>query len=85
MKKSFFPIGLIAFAVVIFFFLGGGTFAAEQKILKVVSTETDPNSIAVAKEIIAAYEREHPNVKIDYEEIAYGDIIKRSMASAMSG
>lgn len=84
MRKFFSFVSLAVIVIAILFVFNSGAFA-EQKNIKVVSTETDPNSRAVAKEIIAAYEKEHPNVKVDYEEISYGEIVKRSMAAAMSG
>jgi len=64
---------------------GAGPFVrrarAQTKTVRLLTTETDPNSVRVLRELIGEYERGTPGVKIEPEFLSWGDIYPKLMAA----
>jgi multiple sugar transport system substrate-binding protein len=65
--------------------VAGGPFVkratAQTKTVRVLTTETDPNSIRVLKEQIVEYEQATPGVKIEPEFLSWGDMYPKIVAA----
>jgi multiple sugar transport system substrate-binding protein len=55
--------------------------AAQTKTVRFLTTETDPNSVRVLKELIADYEQATPGVKIEAEFLSWGDMYPKIVAA----
>ncbi len=62
--------------------LAGG---ASGKTISVWHTEPNPRSVAVIKEIIEAFEKANPGVKVEQEAIAWGDLDAKMQAALAAG
>ena len=54
---------------------------AQTKTIRVLTTETDPNSVRVLKELIAEYEQTNPGIKIEPEFLSWGDMFPKLMSA----
>jgi multiple sugar transport system substrate-binding protein len=59
--------------------------AAEDKLVRVWHTETDPGSQQAIANIIKRFEARHPGVKIQAEALAWGDLEGKIMAALAAG
>jgi ABC-type glycerol-3-phosphate transport system substrate-binding protein len=59
--------------------------SAADKVVRVMTTETDPKTQAALKEIVAEYERAHPGVRVAVEFSSWSDINKKLLASLAAG
>ena len=60
-------------------------YGASKIPLKVTSTEGDTASITLAKQVIADYQKLHPEVDVSYENVSSSEIVQRSLAAAAAG
>ena len=58
---------------------------AQEKVVRVMTTETDPKTQAALKDIIAEFEKAHPGVKVSAEFASWSDINKKLVASLAAG
>ena len=54
---------------------------AQTKVVRLLTTETDPNSVRVLKELIGEYEQTNPGVKIEPEFLSWGDMYPKLLAA----
>ena len=54
---------------------------AQTKIIRLLTTETDPNSVRVLKELIAEYEQTNPGIKIEPEFLSWGDMYPKLLGA----
>lgn len=55
--------------------------SAQVKTVRLLTTETDPNSVRVLKELAAEYEKGNPGVKIEPEFLSWNDIYPKLMGA----
>jgi multiple sugar transport system substrate-binding protein len=55
--------------------------AAQTKTIRFLTTETDPNSVRVLREMIAEHEQTTPGVKIEPEFLSWGDMYPKLLAA----
>jgi ABC-type glycerol-3-phosphate transport system substrate-binding protein len=80
MTRSFWKaLGLTAALLV------GGSGNAADKVVRLMTTETDPKTQAALREIIGDYERARPGVKVQPEFASWSDINKKLLASIAAG
>ena len=60
-------------------------YAGSKIPLKVTSQEGDPTSIMLAKQVIADYEKAHPEVEITFENVPPEEMTRRALAAAAAG
>jgi len=65
--------------------VSAGTSWGAEKVVRLMTTETDPNSVAALKGIIAEYQAAHRDVSIQPEFVAWSDIYKRLVATQAAG
>jgi multiple sugar transport system substrate-binding protein len=58
---------------------------AAEKVVRLMTTETDPKTQAALKDIIAEYEKARPGVKVTAEFASWSDINKKLLASLAAG
>ncbi|NIO03910.1 MAG: extracellular solute-binding protein, partial [Proteobacteria bacterium] len=80
-KKS---IGVIGF-VVLFLVVFGGVALAAEKVIHVWHTETNPLSREAIANIVARFEAQHPDIKVEAEALAWGDLEGKIMAALAAG
>jgi len=76
-----------------FFFLVGmiilsgpfSAFAAKKKVVHIWHTEPNPKTVRVMKDIIADFEKLHPDIKIEQEPIRWTDLGAKLMAALAAG
>lgn len=61
------------------------TAPAAEKVVRVMTTETDPKTQAALKDIIAEFEKSRPDVKVAAEFASWSDINKKLLASLAAG
>lgn len=54
---------------------------AQVKTVRLLTTETDPNSVRVLKELIAEYEQATPGIKVEPEFLSWGDMYPKILAA----
>lgn len=59
--------------------------AAQKRVVRVMTTETDPNSVSALKQIIEEYQRLKPDVVVQPEFLGWSDIFKRLVAAKAAG
>lgn len=62
-----------------------GPAPAADKVIRLMTTETDPKTQAALKEIIAEWEKTKPGVKVEPEFASWSDINKKLLASIAAG
>jgi multiple sugar transport system substrate-binding protein len=75
---------LRALAVLVLFSLGLHA-NAQQKVVRVWHTETQPNSQEAMRNIAKRFEAQNPGVKVEVEALAWGDLEPRIMSSLAAG
>jgi len=55
--------------------------AADTKTIRLITTETNANSVKILKDQIAAYEKDHPKIKVTSEFLSWGDVYPKIMAA----
>jgi ABC-type glycerol-3-phosphate transport system substrate-binding protein len=63
----------------------GGTSLAAQKVINVWHTETNPVSRKAVANIVERFEKLHPDIKVEAEALAWGDLEGKIMASLAAG
>ncbi|HJS76786.1 MAG TPA: extracellular solute-binding protein [Burkholderiales bacterium] len=58
---------------------------AQQKVIRVWHTETQPNSQEAMRNIAKRFEAKNPGVKVEVEALAWGDLEPRIMSSLAAG
>jgi len=81
-KKAFFGVICLSALVVL---LMSGAVMAEPKVIHVWHTETNPASRAAIANIIQRFEKLHPDIKVEAEALAWGDLEGKIMASLAAG
>jgi ABC-type glycerol-3-phosphate transport system substrate-binding protein len=61
------------------------TASAQEKVVRVWHTETEPQTVKAFNDIARRFEAKHPGVKIEAEGLAWGDLEGRIMASLAAG
>ena len=64
---------------------GLGPVSAQDKVVQVWHTETNPQSKEAVANIIKRFEASHPGIKIEAEALAWGDLEGKIMASLAAG
>ena len=82
MSKRWFVATMV---VVLAVALAAGGAPAQEKVVRVMTTETDPKTQAALKEIIAEFEKTRPGVKVSAEFASWSDINKKLVASLAAG
>ncbi|MFQ6078180.1 MAG: ABC transporter substrate-binding protein [Thermodesulfobacteriota bacterium] len=72
-------------SVCLFLLILGGTTLAAQKVINVWHTETNPLSRKAVANIVARFEKLHPDIKVEAEALAWGDLEGKIMASLAAG
>ena len=72
-------------AVVLIVGLAVSSAPAQEKVVRLMTTETDPKTQAALKEIIAEFEKAHPGVRVSAEFASWSDINKKLVASLAAG
>ncbi len=80
-KKYLVTIGFVC----LFLMMLGGTALAAKKVIHVWHTETNPVSRKAVANIVARFEALHPDIKVEAEAIAWGDLEGKIMASLAAG
>ena len=80
-KKYIITIGFVC----LFLMMLGGTALAAKKVIHVWHTETNPVSRKAVANIVARFEALHPDIKVEAEAIAWGDLEGKIMASLAAG
>jgi len=62
-----------------------GTAMAEDKVVRVWHTETNPGSVKAMAEIVARFEKSHPGIRIEAEALAWGDLEGKIQAALAAG
>ena len=75
---------LRALAVVVLLSLGLPA-NAQQKVIRVWHTETQPNSQEAMRNIAKRFEAQNPGVRVEVEALAWGDLEPRIMSSLAAG
>jgi ABC-type glycerol-3-phosphate transport system substrate-binding protein len=63
----------------------GGTALAAKKVIHVWHTETNPASREAIANIVARFEAKHPDIKVEAEALAWGDLEGKIMAALAAG
>jgi multiple sugar transport system substrate-binding protein len=71
--------------VCLFLMILGGTSLAAKKVINVWHTETNPVSRKAVANIVARFEKLHPDIKVEAEALAWGDLEGKIMASLAAG
>lgn len=79
-KKTQFIFSFMAIFVIILV-ANPTVFAAGIKKFRLLTTETDPNSVEVLKAFIAEYEVDNPDVKVEPEFLSWNDMFPRLIAA----
>lgn len=58
-----------------------GRATAQTKSVRLLTTETDPNSVRALKELLAEYEQANPGIKIEPEFLSWGDMYPKILAA----
>jgi ABC-type glycerol-3-phosphate transport system substrate-binding protein len=58
---------------------------AQQKVVRIWHTETEPQTIAAFQEIINGFEKLHPDITIKQEGLAWGDLEAKLTAALAAG
>ena len=80
-KKYVITIGFVC----LFLMMLGGTALAAKKVIHVWHTETNPLSRKAVANIVARFEALHPDIKVEAEALAWGDLEGKIMASLAAG
>ena len=80
-RKITVVIGTLFIVLMLF---NGMAFAA-QKVIHVWHTETNPNSRTAIANIISRFEKLHPDIKVEAEALAWGDLEGKIMAALAAG
>ncbi len=80
-KKYMAAIGLLCLCLWVF----GGTAFAEKKVIHVWHTETNPKSREAIANIVKRFEALHPDIKVEAEALAWGDLEGKIMAALAAG
>jgi multiple sugar transport system substrate-binding protein len=75
---------VLGFVGLFSFILGGAALAAE-KVIHVWHTETNPKSREAVANIVARFEALHPDIKVEAEALAWGDLEGKIMAALAAG
>jgi len=62
-----------------------GAALAEKKVIHVWHTETNPASRTAVANIVARFEAKHPDIKVEAEALAWGDLEGKIMAALAAG
>jgi len=62
-----------------------GDVSAEEKVIRFMTTETDPNTRAALKGIIAEFEKMHPGIRVAPEFSSWSDINKKLLTALAAG
>lgn len=62
-----------------------GSAGAQDKVVRVWHTETNPDSVKAVAEIVARFEKAHPGIKIEAEALAWGDLEPKIQAALAAG
>ena len=71
--------------VCLFLMVFGGTALAAKKVIHVWHTETNPLSRTAIANIVERFEALHPDIKVEAEALAWGDLEGKIMASLAAG
>jgi len=71
--------------VCLFLMVFGGTALAAKKVIHVWHTETNPLSRTAVANIVERFEALHPDIKVEAEALAWGDLEGKIMASLAAG
>ena len=71
--------------VCLFFLILGGTALAAKKVVHVWQTETNPKSKKAIANIVSRFEALHPDIKVEVEALAWGDLGGKIMAALAAG
>ncbi|MFH1243353.1 MAG: sugar ABC transporter substrate-binding protein [Pseudomonadota bacterium] len=81
-KKAYFAvIGMVVLCLMVF----SNSALAEKKAIHVWHTETNPASRKAVADIVARFEKLHPDIKVEAEALAWGDLEGKIMASLAAG
>ncbi len=81
-KKAYLAIiGMIVLCLMVF----SNSALAERKVIHVWHTETNPASRKAVADIVARFEKLHPDIKVEAEALAWGDLEGKIMASLAAG
>jgi multiple sugar transport system substrate-binding protein len=80
-KKYMAAIGLVCLSLWVF----GGMAFAEKKVIHVWHTETNPKSRKAIANIVKRFEALHPDIKVEAEALAWGDLEGKIMAALAAG
>ena len=80
-KKLIVVIGFVC----LFSMILGGTALAAKKVIHVWHTETNPKSREAIANIVAKFEALHPDIKVEAEALAWGDLEGKIMAALAAG
>jgi ABC-type glycerol-3-phosphate transport system substrate-binding protein len=80
-KKLIVVIGFVC----LFSMVLGGTALAAKKVIHVWHTETNPKSREAVANIVARFEALHPDIKVEAEALAWGDLEGKIMAALAAG
>jgi ABC-type glycerol-3-phosphate transport system substrate-binding protein len=80
-KRFILIVGLVFLSVAVF---SGGALAA-KKVIHVWHTETNPQSRAAIANIVARFEALHPDIKVEAEALAWGDLEGKILAALAAG
>jgi len=72
-------------SVCLFLMMFGGTALAAKKVIHVWHTETNPLSRTAVANIVARFEALHPDIKVEAEALAWGDLEGKIMAALAAG
>jgi ABC-type glycerol-3-phosphate transport system substrate-binding protein len=72
-------------SVCLFFLILGGTTLAARKVINVWHTETNPLSRKAVANIVERFEKLHPDIKVEAEALAWGDLEGKIMAALAAG
>ena len=75
---------ILGFVCLFSLILGGAALAA-QKVIHVWHTETNPKSREAVANIVARFEALHPDIKVEAEALAWGDLEGKIMAALAAG
>ncbi|UCG66928.1 MAG: sugar ABC transporter substrate-binding protein [Deltaproteobacteria bacterium] len=80
-KRLMAVLGLVCLFLMVF----GGTALAAKKVIHVWHTETNPLSRTAVANIVERFEALHPDIKVEAEALAWGDLEGKIMASLAAG
>ena len=82
MKKRWIMVIVI---IGLFSLIFGGTALSAKKVIHVWHTETNPQSREAIANIITRFEALHPDIKVEAEALAWGDLEGKIMAALAAG